>query len=313
MNYLFGPIDSRRLGRSLGIDLLPFKTCSLDCVYCECGATTNHTTERREWVPTAEVLAELDAFLATGPVLDWVTFSGSGEPTLHDGIGTIIRHLKKKYPQYKVAVLTNGTLLGDPAVADALAPADLVSPSLDSATLAGFQKICRPVSGLDLPKVVEGIARFRSGFRGTLLLEVFVVPGINDTPEEVGALRQALLTIQPDAVQLNRLDRAGTEPSVGFASDQTLATITKELAPLVVQAVRVRRVGEALSALPPGTDELVLSILQKGPVTLERLSLMSGVREGDLAKLLQRLKRDKKIVDNELNVWESSTSTISRG
>ena len=119
--FLFGPVNSRRLGRSLGVDLLPFKTCSLDCIYCECGWTTDKTLSRAELVPTSAVLAELDDYLGSEPELDCVTFSGSGEPTLHSGIGMIIAHLKKHYPQYKVAVLTNSTLLGDLAVQAQLA------------------------------------------------------------------------------------------------------------------------------------------------------------------------------------------------
>jgi wyosine [tRNA(Phe)-imidazoG37] synthetase (radical SAM superfamily) len=112
-NHIFGPVMSRRLGRSLGIDLLPFKTCSYNCVYCECGATTHLTTKRAEFFPTEEVISQLDKILSNGPTLDYITFAGSGEPTLSLSIGKIIRHLKTTYPQYKVAVLTNGSLLGN--------------------------------------------------------------------------------------------------------------------------------------------------------------------------------------------------------
>ncbi|MGB4279225.1 MAG: radical SAM protein, partial [Methanoculleus sp.] len=112
--YLFGPVPSRRLGISLGIDLVPHKTCLFNCVYCECGRTTNLTCERREYVPTNEVIAELDEFLATAPDLDYVTFAGSGEPTLHSGIGEIISFIKDRYPCYRVAVLTNSALFTEP-------------------------------------------------------------------------------------------------------------------------------------------------------------------------------------------------------
>jgi len=110
MKYLFGPVRSRRLGLSLGVDLLPFKTCSMNCVYCECGPTTSHTSEVREYFPTNDVVRELDAFLATGPDLDVVTFAGSGEPTLHAGLGDLIGFIKTKYPRYRAALLTNGSL-----------------------------------------------------------------------------------------------------------------------------------------------------------------------------------------------------------
>src|SRR5208337_2577115 len=134
MKYLFGPVNSRRLGISLGVDLVPFKTCSLNCVYCESGATT------AEYVPTDDVISELDRFLSVSPNIDVITFSGSGEPTLHAGIGRIIGHLKLKYPAYKVAVLTNGTLLWNPGVRKSLARADMVIPSLDAVSPGVFNK-----------------------------------------------------------------------------------------------------------------------------------------------------------------------------
>ena len=152
MKYLFGPVNSRRLGISLGVDLVPHKTCSLNCVYCECGDTTTLTSAIAEYVPTGDVIAELDGYLSGSPRLDVVTFSGSGEPTLHAGIGKILRHLKERYPQYKVAVLTNGTLLHDPGVRKSIAMADIVVPSLDAVGPEAFARICRPAAGITLKK-----------------------------------------------------------------------------------------------------------------------------------------------------------------
>src|SRR4030067_1281242 len=114
MKYLFGPFNSRRLGMARGVALVPYKTCPLNCVYCECGETTRLTAAVAEYVPTDDVIAELDGYLSGSPRLDAVTFSGSGEPTLHSGIGRIIDFLKNKYPRYPVAVLTNGVMLWNP-------------------------------------------------------------------------------------------------------------------------------------------------------------------------------------------------------
>jgi len=287
--FLFGPVNSRRLGRSLGIDLLPFKTCSLDCVYCECGWTTDKTLRRREWVPTSEVLAELDDYLSAEPELDCVTFSGSGEPTLHTGLGTIIAHMKTHHPHLKVAVLTNGTLLGDPAVQAELAQADIVVPSLDGATENAFREICRPAVGLTVQSVIDGIASFRRRFTGLLLLEIFVVPGTNDGPDELAALKQAATLIAPDAIQLNTLDRPAPHPDITRPTPLALQDIRKFFEPLQVQTVRRRGRGELPPWSDPETFQDILKAIEKGATTLGRLSVATGIREGDMAKTLAQM------------------------
>ena len=134
--YVFGPVNSRRLGRSLGVDLVPLKTCPLDCVYCEAKATTDLTMERKEYVPVDTVLAELDETLKSFPELDYVTFSGSGEPTLNSRIGDVVKFVKSRYPQYKICLLTNGLLLGDRQLQQDIAEVDLLIPSLDGSCAA---------------------------------------------------------------------------------------------------------------------------------------------------------------------------------
>ena len=290
--FLFGPVNSRRLGRSLGVDLLPFKTCSLDCIYCECGWTTDKTLSRAELVPTSAVLAELDDYLGSEPELDCVTFPGSGEPTLHSGIGMIIAHLKKHYPQYKVAVLTNSTLLGDLAVQAQLAQADIVVPSLDGATEAAFQEICRPAVGLTVQTVIDGIAAFRRRFSGLLLLEIFLVPGTNDGPEELAALKQAATFIAPDAIQLNNLDRPAPHPGVTRPSIDALQDIRAFFHPLLVQTVRRRGKGEPAPWSDPLIFQEILRALETGSATLGRLSVATGIREGDLVKTLAQMSAE---------------------
>ncbi|MDD4253495.1 MAG: radical SAM protein, partial [Methanoculleus horonobensis] len=188
--HLFGPVPSRRLGISLGIDLVPHKTCSFDCIYCECGRTTDLTCERREYVPTGRVIAELDDFLAKGPDLDYITFAGSGEPTLHTGIGEIIAFIKDRYPRYRVAVLTNSALFTDPDVRAALMRADLVVPSLDAVSEEVFIKINRPSPGTTAERVLKGLLDFAREFSGEIRLEIFIVPDINDTEEELRLLQE---------------------------------------------------------------------------------------------------------------------------
>jgi wyosine [tRNA(Phe)-imidazoG37] synthetase (radical SAM superfamily) len=287
--YLFGPVNSRRLGRSLGIDLLPFKTCSFDCIYCECGRTSVGTLQRKEFFPTTDVIWELDRFLATEPELDYVTFSGSGEPTLHSGIGEIIRYLKSRHPRYKVAVLTNGSLLGDEDVQAQLHTADLVIPSLDGATEATFQRICQPVPGLTAAAVIKGIASFRRSFPGLLLLEIFIVPGLNDNDSELHALKLAATTIAPDAIQLNSLDRPAPDPNITIPQPGQLERIREYFYPLQVQAVRKRADNELIPWNNPEVFRAILDTLGKGASTLPRLSVAIGLREGDLAKTLAQM------------------------
>jgi wyosine [tRNA(Phe)-imidazoG37] synthetase (radical SAM superfamily) len=221
MKYLFGPVNSRRLGFSLGIDLVPFKTCSLNCIYCECGATTDLTTRIDEYVPTTAVLDELEEYLSSGPALDVVTFSGSGEPTLHRDIGLVIDFIKDRFPRYRVAVLTNATMLWKSEVRRALLRADVVIPSLDAVSEEVFGRMLRPAPGVTASQIVEGLTLFGREYGGAIIVEVFIIPGINDSPDELLRIRETCLAVNPASVQLNRLDRPGAEHGIERAGDET--------------------------------------------------------------------------------------------
>lgn len=207
--YLYGPVLSRRLGKSLGVNTMPFKTCSLDCIYCECGPTTNLTLERKEYTPTNEIIEELEDYLKTNPDLDYVTFSGTGEPTLHSKIVDIIAYLKEHYPQYKVAVLTNATLLNVPGVINDIKGADLIVPSLDGVSKRSFEKIDRPHADLSLDDIIEGINQLRKNFSGEIWLEIFIAPDVNDTMDELKLYKDVLEKVNLTKIQLNSLNRPG--------------------------------------------------------------------------------------------------------
>jgi wyosine [tRNA(Phe)-imidazoG37] synthetase (radical SAM superfamily) len=214
MNYIFGPVNSRRLGRSLGIDLFREKICSLNCIYCEVGATTCLTCKRAEYAPTADIISEIDAFCGQAEraaELDFVTVTASGEPTLHSSLGIIIAHLKKTTAK-PVAVLTNGTLLWDTHVRQELSAADVVIPSLDSALPTGFRKIDRPATCLDLKEIIKGLIIFSNEFHGQIWLEILFAQGINDSDEEVAALCHAAAQMRIDRIQLNTVIRPPLEP-----------------------------------------------------------------------------------------------------
>ncbi len=227
--YVFGPIASRRLGRSLGVDLVRAKTCSLDCVYCEAGATTRHTLERSEAVPVDEVISELRQFLQTAPELDYITFSGAGEPTLNSRIGDVISFLKKEFPQYKVCLLTNACGFFDPALRRELNGLDVVIPSLDASNEEEFQKINRPAPGLTFPMLMEGLQAFCQESSARIFLELFIVPGVNDSPESVERFAGLIRTLRVDRIQLNMLDRPGVVNWVVPAPPETVARFRNAL------------------------------------------------------------------------------------
>jgi wyosine [tRNA(Phe)-imidazoG37] synthetase (radical SAM superfamily) len=226
-HHLFGPVRSRRLRNSLGIDLVPDNTCSLDCVYCECGRTRNLTLKRAEYAPKDEILDEINHFLSTHPEIDFITLGGTGEPTLHSGIGTILRSIKEEHAEYQTAVLTNSTLLQDPKVRSDLSAADLILPSLDAVSREVFQKINRPAHGISPDEMIEGLTQLSQEYTGQIWLEIFLIPNLNTTEEELHRLRDAAIIINPDRVHLNSLNRRGAESWVIPVPDDQLRRICR--------------------------------------------------------------------------------------
>ncbi|NOX24622.1 MAG: radical SAM protein, partial [Deltaproteobacteria bacterium] len=230
MRYLFGPVNSRRLGISQGIDLLP-GFCTFNCIYCEVNRQKIQTCKRREYTPTAAIIAEIDTLFAGqvngSPAPDVYTITASGEPTLHTGIGRIIRHIKARTNK-PVDVLTNGSLLHSAEVRDELMAADVVVPSLDSALPESFRRVNRPAPGLNLEKIITGIRQFKLEFPGEIWLEILLVKGVNDSEADIAALRETIKLISPHKTQLNTVDR----PPFGIADPvphQKLSIIARNL------------------------------------------------------------------------------------
>lgn len=213
--HIFGPVASRRLGRSLGIDLLPFKTCTLDCVYCECGRTTELTKRRRDFFSPEEVLAELKDWKEAGNEADIVTLAGSGEPLLALSLEKIIKGIKE-ITGLPCCLITNGTLFMDPSARRAAMNADIVMPSLDAADEDTFKKINRPVEDLSFAEYLEGLELFCREYRGKgkINLEIFLVPGINDNEDQIKALSLLSRSLHADSVQLNTAVRPPADKDV---------------------------------------------------------------------------------------------------
>jgi wyosine [tRNA(Phe)-imidazoG37] synthetase (radical SAM superfamily) len=295
--YLFGPVPSRRLGVSLGIDLVPFKTCSFNCIFCECGPTTDLTTERKEYVPTDDVIRELDTFLATHPQLDFITFSGSGEPTLHTGIGTIARHVKERFPGYRLALLTNSSLLSDAKVRNDILDIDVVIPSLNAVSGRLFRKICRPHTSLLPELIIDGLIAFRHEYSGEIWLEIFIIPGLNDTPGELGLLKAAIRKIAPEKVQLNTLDRPGV---VDWIIPSTASDMERIARHLDYPGVGIITGAESRSEIPCfSTDvlETILRTIRRRPCTMQDLARITGLHPDEITKYTGVLRERNMILE----------------
>lgn len=226
--HIFGPVASRRLGRSLGVDIVPLKVCTQNCIYCQLGIDGEQTLERKEYVAAEVVLAELKEWVEAGIEADFVTFSGSGEPTLNSAMGEIIDGIRA-ITDIPVAVITNGTLFSDPAVRADCAKADLVVPSLDAGDAETFGKINFPHKDIDFDVFVEGLRAFRREYSGRMWLEVFLSEGVNASDEQVDKIGAIIERIGPDKVQLNTAVRPTVKESALRVDRRRLEEIAERL------------------------------------------------------------------------------------
>jgi wyosine [tRNA(Phe)-imidazoG37] synthetase (radical SAM superfamily) len=275
MSHLFGPVPSRRLGRSLGVDLIPRKTCPFDCIYCEVGRTTDKTVARLDYQAEA-IMAELAAYLRQGPPeLDYITLAGSGEPTLNLAAGQIIRHIKA-LTDTPVAVLTNGALLYLPEVRAELQAADLILPSLDAAREETFQAINRPLPGYPLSRLISGLEACRREYAGKIWLEILLIKGLNDNEADLDTLRRTLRHLAPDKVQLNTAVRPGVEDYARPLDAEAMAVIAAYLSDGLEVEVAASGNGAASQAMAVN-DALLVEMLARRPMTAADLSQVLGL------------------------------------
>jgi wyosine [tRNA(Phe)-imidazoG37] synthetase (radical SAM superfamily) len=287
--YVFGPVPSRRLRRSLGVDLVPYKTCTFDCIYCDLGRTTHKTISRQSYVSAEEIGRELElslSILEKKP--DYITVSGSGEPTLNQNIEEIIYSIKD-LTSIPVAVLTNGSLLSLEEVGNALLAADLVLPSLDAVTPFIFEAINRPHPSLRAEDIISGLVQFRKKFLGQIWLEILFCRGINDDKEEIGKLKEAVEKMQPDRVQLNT---AARPPAEEFAYPLTPERL-EEIRNLFGNNAEVvldfaAPMGDGLES---DKDGEILNLIKRRPCTAEDISRALGLHLDEVVKDLSRLAR----------------------
>jgi wyosine [tRNA(Phe)-imidazoG37] synthetase (radical SAM superfamily) len=291
--HLYGPVPSRRLGRSLGIDLVPHKVCTYDCVYCQIGRTTEKTLQRKEYVPENEILEEVASYLREGEILpDYLSLGGSGEPTLHSGIRSIIREIKAM-TDIPVAVITNGSLLSDEQVREDLLEADVVLPSMDAASAEVFERINRPCFGFSVEQMIEGMVAFRKRFMGQIWLEILFCRDVNDGPDEIRKMREAVERIRPDQIHLNTVVRP---PSEGWTSPireeemERIRSVFGEKACIITEFDRRPEPGKQRDV-----REEILRVLERRPLSLEDLSKGMGITGRELGEAIDSLIREGRV------------------
>ena len=298
--YLFGPVPSRRLGMSLGIDLVPKKVCSLNCIYCEVGRTTTLTLDRKEYINFNKVKEELIHYFNNNPYPDYITFSGSGEPTLNVRINDILLFIKQNKPDIPVAVLTNGTLFYDKDVRTAIIDADIVLPSLDAATDYVFKKLNRPHKNLHIDKYIQGLIDFRKEFKGKIWLEIFILPGFNDSENELKELKKIILKIKPNSIQLNTLDRPGTISNLRGATGKEMQRVVDFWKLDNVEIIAASAERKNIKSYRNDTETAIIETISRRPCTLDDLTKILGINIIEINKYLDVLDAEEKIEVTEL-------------
>ena len=299
--YLYGPVPSRRLGLSCGVDIAPMKVCTLDCVYCQLGKTDQTITERKEYIPIEPVLAELKEALAEGMQADYITIAGSGEPTLNSRLGELIDGIKQ-LTDIPVAILTNGTLMNRTDVRADCSKADVVMPSLDAGEEQTFQRINRPNPIISIEKLISGLCTFRKEYSGKIWLEVFFVEGINTSIEQINRIKEAIELINPDKVHLNTAVRPTAHPNIKRLSADKLQEIAgmlgfncevvadfSQASSGILSESEPEDVLEIQSAMKL-KKEALLSMLKRRPCSLSDICAGLGINNNEALKHISELQ-----------------------
>ncbi len=288
MSHVFGPVPSRRLGRSLGVDVVPFKTCTYDCVYCQLGRTTCRTIERKEWVPLDDVISEVKSRLSTQP--DYITLSGSGEPTLFSRLGELIDGIKSM-TNVPVALLTNGSLLWQPEVREGIRDVDLLIPSLDAGDEAMFGRVNRPHEAISFDRLIDGLVASREACRGQYWLEVFLLAGWTATDTEVKKLAHCAGLIKPDRIQINTVTRPPAESFAAGVSRERLDELSRLFDPPAEVVADHDHVYEQ-TQFSVSRDE-ILSLLRRRPCSIDGIARGLGMHPNEVVKYVEALQAEK--------------------
>jgi len=311
MKHVYGPVPSRRLGQSLGIDPVPLKTCNWNCVYCQLGRSKPMTNERKDYFPPDEIVTEVKEVLASRKPgeIDWVTFVGSGETTLYASIGFLIRQVKM-LTSLPVAVITNGTLFYKPELRQELAAADAVLPTLDAGNEKLYRTINRPHPEITFKRQVEGLKAFRKEYRGNLWIEVMLVRGLNDTEDALKELAGLLEEIQPDEVHILQPDRPPAEVWVKPADEEGLLRARAILGKIAKVIDPVKGLFD-LSGSENLVDAIVGIITRHPMQETELIETLTQFSQRDVIETLNELEKSGKAqIVNRYGVrfWSASPS-----
>jgi len=286
MSYVFGPVPSRRLGLSLGIDLIPRKTCSYDCIYCQVGKTTDRIMEPSSFVSVSDVIEELKEVLLKTPP-DVITLAGSGEPTLNADIGVIISEIKKITP-IPITLLTNGSLLWNRQVREKITGVDILIPTLSSIYEETYNKIHRPHPGLKLDNILNGLKDTRKEYTKDYFLEVVLLAGLNDTEKEISGLLNIINDIKPDRVQLNTVVRPPSEPGAISLSSEKLEEIKNFLGgnTEIIAAAPLKSRKNKLDSI----GDQIIEMIKRRPVTVDDISNSLNIKKVETERFIKGLK-----------------------
>lgn len=281
--FVYGPVPSRRLGRSLGVDIVLAKSCTVNCVYCQIGSTSPLPPERKRFIDPEKIESELIAAVQTDSGIDYITFSGSGEPTLSSDIGRLIK-FAKSLKVAPVCVLTNGTLLSDTDVRAELFGADVVIPNLDAADEGTFQKVNRPHREIKFDNYIEGLKAFSAEFQGKFYLEIVLVKGMNDSDEHLHKLANLVRKIDPDGVWIGTVTRPPSEPDAKPVSDETLQNAREIIGgqARVIEAFHSNAIELTRSELSAD----ILGLLKRRPETIDGISKSLGANPHEVMKIV---------------------------
>lgn len=294
-NYFYGPVYSRRLGFSLGVDLLPSKVCSYECLYCQIGRTLKKSCSRFSWVRIPQMKRQLTQIIKSGRPIEYITISGSGEPTLHKNLDKIIAVLKKtSHGRYPVCLITNSSLLYLPQVQKELQGLDAVMPSLDAPDQRIFEKINRPIKGFDFNKMVDGIVDFRSKFKGRFWLEIMLLRNINDSRESLLKFKALINRINPDKVFLNLPTRPAPLVKKSLMPSKSKIKEAVKIFGKLCDQVEFKKAKKSHKLLNL-SDQVLLDSLRRRPQTVRQLSIALQSDEGNMAKRINFLKSEGKI------------------
>lgn len=293
MKHIFGPVPTRRLGMSLGVDIIPYKTCTYDCIYCELGKTTNQTTVRQDYIAADVIIGDFEQYvsLLQSPP-DYITISGSGEPTLNAKLGEIIDAIKG-LSEIPVAVITNGSLLFMDQVKNDLLKADVILPSMDAVHPSVFRHINRPDPSLHVQDIIKGMIEFRSDYRGQIWLEILFCRALNDDRSEIEGIREQIEWIKPDRVQLNTVVRPSSCDFAYPLNDEQLSSIKHRLGAQAEVITTNTRWKSGTSFAD--REETIVNLISRRPCTCDDISHALRLHSHETLKYLTKLIKEGRV------------------